>query len=80
MFGIGIIELVLIPAIQFQLVPALQMSANMTLNPSDAAGFAGHVAQTLRFMKMAMYTVLVVLFVYAIISVFKREETEFYQP
>lgn len=79
-FGIGVIELVLIPAIQFYLIPALQSSANMTLNATDAASFATKVATTLRYMKMGMYTTMLVLFVYGLLAVFKREENEFYQP
>jgi len=78
-FGIGVIELVLIPAIQFHLIPALQSTANMTLSATDAASFGTKVATTLRYMKMGMYTTMLVLFVYALISVFKREENEFYQ-
>lgn len=79
-FGVGIIELILIPSIQFQLMPALQNTANMSLTATDAASFATQTATTLRFMKMGMYSVMLVLFAYALLSVFKREENEFYQP
>jgi len=80
LFAVGIIEMVMMPAVEYQLVPSLQMTANMTLSPADAAGFASHVADTVRFMHGAMYMVMFVLFVYAVVSVFKREETEMYQP
>jgi len=80
LFAVGIMELILMPAIQYQLLPALQQSANMTLPAADAEGFATNTANTIKFMHMAMYMVMLVLFIYAIVSVFKREENDFYQP
>jgi len=80
LFAVGVIELIIMPAIQFQLAPALQMSANMTLNSTDAADYAVHVSTTIGFMHSAMYVVMFVIVVYMLFSVFKREENEMYQP
>lgn len=80
MFAVGIIELLIMPAITFQLVPALEQTANSTLNATDAAAYTIKVQTTINFMHMAMYVVMFVIFVYAVVSVFKREESEIYQP
>lgn len=77
LFGVGIIELLLMPAIQFQLVPALQTTANATLPPIDAASFAIKTSTTINYMHGAMYVVMFVIFVYAIVSIFKKEDYEF---
>lgn len=80
LFCVGVIELVLMPAIEFQLVPVLRTSANQTLSSADAADFAAKTTQTLGFMHIAMYVIFGVLIFYAILSIFQREENEFYQP
>jgi len=80
LFATGIIELIVMPAIQFKLVPTLKASANSTLSALDAVAFAGQVDQTIGFMHAAMYVVMFVIFVYLVFSVFQREEQEFYQP
>jgi hypothetical protein len=80
LFATGIIELVIMPALEFNLVPALKASANMTLNATDAADYAVKVNQTVGFMHAAMYVVMFVIFVYLLFSIFQREENEYYQP
>ena len=80
MFAVGIIELLIMPAITFQLVPALQQTANSTLSVQDAADYSVKVTTTIGFMHSAMYVVMFVIFVYAVVSVFKRDENEMYQP
>jgi hypothetical protein len=68
------------PAIEFKLLPALSASADITLPPADAAEFLVKAQETIGFMHSAMYVVMFVIFVYMILSVFKREENEIYQP
>lgn len=80
LFATGIIELVIMPAIEFKLVPALIMSANITLNTSDVIEFTAKTTQTVNFMHSAMYVVMFVILVYMLLSIFKREENEYYQP
>jgi large-conductance mechanosensitive channel len=79
LFATGVIELIIMPAIQFQLAPQLEMSANMTLSPTDAANYATQVTTTINFMHAAMYVVMFIIVVYMLFSVFQREENEFYQ-
>ena len=76
-FGVSIIELLLMPAIQFQLVPTLQTTANATLSPLDAASFAIKTSTTIGYMHAAMYVVMFVVFIYAVVSIFKKEDYEF---
>jgi hypothetical protein len=80
LFATGIIELVIIPAIQFKLVPTLQQTALMTLSASDAADYTIKLSNTINFMHASIYVVMFVIFVYMIISVFQKEENEMYQP
>lgn len=80
LFATGVIELVIMPAIEFKLAPTLMLTANMTLNATDAADYAAKVTQTIGFMHSAMYVVMFVIFVYLLFSVFQREENEYYQP
>ena len=79
-FGIGVIELVVLPAVQYNLVPVLKLSANTTLSASDQIDFNAKIDQTMNFMKYGMYTVMFVLLVYLVLSLFTREDNEFYQP
>jgi ascorbate-specific PTS system EIIC-type component UlaA len=79
-FAIGIIEMLIMPAITFQLVPALVSTANNTLPAADYANYIVQVNTTIGFMHSAMYVVMLVVFIYAIVSVFKREDNEMYQP
>jgi len=76
LFGVGIIEMLLMPAIQFKLVPTLQQTANATLTPLDAASFAIKTTTTINFMHYALYAVMLVVFIYAIVSIFKKEDYE----
>jgi len=80
LFATGVIELIIMPAVQFKLAPALEMSANITLSAQDAADYVGHVNTTINFMHSAMYVVMFVIVVYMLFSIFKREENEYYQP
>jgi len=77
LFGVGILELLIMPAITFKLVPTLQTAANATLTPLDAASFAIKTETTINYMHIAMYVVMFVIFVYAIVSIFKKEDYEF---
>jgi hypothetical protein len=80
LFATGVIELVIMPAIQFKLVPALIQSANMTLPAQDVVDFTAKTTQTIGFMHASMYVVMFVIFVYMVLTIFKREENEYYQP
>jgi hypothetical protein len=80
LFATGIIELLIMPAIQFKLAPALIDTATRTLPPADVVAFTGQVNSTIGFMHAAMYVVMFVVFVYMILSIFLREENEYYQP
>jgi hypothetical protein len=80
LFATGVIELIIMPAIEFKLAPALIQSANITLNATTVAEFTGHVNKTLSFMHASMYVVMFVIFVYLILSLFQREENEYLQP
>lgn len=80
MFATGVIELVIMPAVQFKLAPALIQSANITLSASDVTDFTNHINSTIGFMHSAIYVVMFVIFVYLVLSIFKREDNEFYQP
>lgn len=75
LFATGIIELIIMPAIQYQLAPQLKTSANMTLNSTDAAEFAVKVDSTTRLMHMGIYAVMFVVLVYGILSIFQKEES-----
>lgn len=79
-FLVGIMEMVLMPAITHKLAPTLEKTANMTLSPHDAKSYTTKVNTTINFMHNALYVVLFVVFLYALVSVFKREENEPYQP
>lgn len=68
------------PAIEFDLVPTLIASANMTLSQSDVIAYTGQLSKTIDFMHAAMYVVMFVVFVYMVLSIFKKEENEYYQP
>jgi len=80
LFATGIIELLIMPAIEFKLVPSLIDTATRTLPPADVLAFTQQVNSTLGFMHSAMYVVMFVVFVYMILSIFLREENEYYQP
>ena len=75
-FAVGIIEMLIMPAIEFKLMPALQTTANNTLAPVDAAAYQIQIHNMATYMHTAMYVVIFVVFVYAIVSIFKREESE----
>jgi len=79
LFATGIIELILMPAIQFKLVPILKATAVNTLPAVDATAYATAVDGVVRFMHSAMYVVMFVIFIYMILSIFMREENEMYQ-
>lgn len=79
LFATGVIELVIMPAVQFKLVPALKATAVNTLPAVDATAYAAAVDSTLRFMHLSIYVVMFVIFVYMLLSIFMREENEFYQ-
>lgn len=77
LFALGIIELLILPALEAKLIPPMIASMNTT-TPGDVAAFTGQVASVITFMDYTMYTIMFVVFVYAIISIFKKEET-YYQ-
>lgn len=79
-FVTGILELVVMPAVQYQFVPSLKVSANMTLSAVDALAFADKIDKVVNNMHLGIYVLMFVIFVYLILSIFKREETEMYQP
>lgn len=80
LFATGIIELVIMPAIQFKLAPILKATAVNTISAANAADYALKVDSTINFMHYSMYVVMFVIFVYMIVSIFTREENEMYQP
>lgn len=80
LFSTGIIEMIIMPAITFKLLPTLIMSANQTLSVDDAAAYTVQATNVIRFMHYGIYTVMFVILVYMILSIFTREEQEFYQP
>jgi hypothetical protein len=79
LFATGIIEMIIMPAVQFQLVPALKATAVNTLPAVDATAYAAAVDHVVSFMHMAMYVVMFVIFIYMLLSIFLREENEMYQ-
>ena len=79
MFSTGVIELVIMPAIQYQFVPTLKVSATNTLSVADATAFGLKVDKVVNNMHLGIYLLMFVLFVYMLLSIFKREETEMYQ-
>ena len=79
MFVLGIIELLILPALESRLIPPMLQSANQTLSSADAAEFATNVSRTLGFMDAAMYLLMAMVVIYMIISIFKKEEYV-YQP
>lgn len=80
LFATGIIELLIMPAIEHKLVPQLIATAERTLSAADVAAYTVQVNNTIGFMHSAMYVVMFVVFVYMILSIFIREENEYYQP
>lgn len=80
LFAVGIIELVIIPAIEFQVVPKLTDTANLTLNSSNYAAYVNSTTTIVNFMHYSLYVVMFVVFIYLVLSVFLREENEVYQP
>lgn len=80
LFATGIIELIIMPAVEYKLAPQLLASANQTLPSADAAAYVGQVSSTIGFMHSAMYVVMFVIFIYMMLSIFTKEENEYYQP
>ena len=79
-FSCGVIELIIMPAVQYQFVPTLKLSANTTLSASDATAFGVKVDSVVNNMHLGIYLLMFILFVYLMLSVFKREDNEMYQP
>lgn len=81
LFATGIIELIIMPALQGNLVPALLQSANATLSETDVIAYTAQINQTINFMHFMPYCVMLLILVYMILSIFKREEQDvYYQP
>ena len=76
-FVLGIIQLLILPALEAKLIPPMIATMDTT-TPGDVAAFTGQVAQVITFMDYTMYVIMFVVFVYGVISIFKREET-YYQ-
>ena len=74
LFVLGIIELLLLPAIEAKFVPVLITSSNQTLNPADVASFTAQAANVIKFIDIAIYTLMFVVIIYMLVMVFKREE------
>jgi hypothetical protein len=73
LFVLGIIELIILPAIEGKLVPPLLISANQTLNASDVVAYTAQVADVIRFIDITMYTLMFAVTVFMIISIFRKE-------
>ena len=80
LFATGVIEMIIMPAITFKLLPSLIMSANQTLSAADTAAYITQTSDVIRFMHMGIYVVMFVILVYLVLSIFTKEEQEFYQP
>lgn len=81
LFATGIIELIIIPALNTKLVPALIQSATATLSVDDVTAYTAQVNQVINFMHVMIYFLMFIVLVYMIVSIFKKEEQEiYYQP
>jgi ascorbate-specific PTS system EIIC-type component UlaA len=81
LFVLGIIQLLILPAIEAKLIPVLISSQNTTMSPADLATYSGQVANVLHFMDISVYVLMFVVIVFAIVSIFKKEEvTQYQQP
>lgn len=74
LFVLGIIELLIIPAIEGKVVPPLLLSANQTLNASDVTAYTAQVADVIRFIDITMYVLMFAVVIFMVIIIFKKEE------
>lgn len=73
LFVLGIIELLILPALEGKFVPPMLASANATLNASDAAAYAIQVQQTIGFIDKTMYVLMFAVTIFMVLVIFKRE-------
>lgn len=79
LFTLGIIELIILPALENKLVPPLLISANQTLSSVDAAAYAVQVARVITFIDVMVYFMFFSVLVYMIISIFMKETYQYQQ-
>lgn len=78
LFVLGIIELLILPAVETQFIPPMIASMNQT-SPGDVAAFIVQVNNVVGFIDKTMYVLMFVIVIYMIIMIFKKEEKLYQQ-
>jgi hypothetical protein len=78
-FITGIIEIIIMPALKKYLVPILLNFARDNMPNASAELYETQVAHVLTFMHMMPYVIMFVILVYLVVSIFKREQYDYYQ-
>lgn len=75
LFVLGIIELLLLPALEAKFVPQIIAASTSTLSADDIISFTAQTANVIRFIDITMYVLMFVTVVYMIIVIFQKEQT-----
>ena len=79
LFATGVIEIVIMPAVEYRMVPQMLVVGNNTLPVSEQMDYANHILTTVRLMHIVPYAIMLVILIYMIIASFKREQVDYYQ-
>ena len=78
LFAIGIIELVIFPAIENYYVPNMITVGNATLSAEDFATYQVQIASTMTMIHIVPYVIMFSILIYMIVAAFKKDPYEQY--
>jgi len=76
-FSLGLIELVIMPAITNKVIPAIKTASASTMPAAAAADVASKIDWTWAIIHYTPYLVAFSIFVYLIVSIFLKERNEY---
>jgi hypothetical protein len=76
LFAIGVIELVIFPAIENYYVPSLLGVGNSSLSQADYTAYTQQINSTLTIIHIVPYVILFSLTIYMVVAAFKKEPYE----
>lgn len=79
LFATGIIEIVVMPAVEYKMVPQMLIVGNNTLPVAEQLDYSNHILTTVRLMHMVPYVIMLCILIYMIVASFRREQVDYYQ-
>lgn len=76
LFILGITHMVIFPSINSRVIPALE--AGTTLTGAEFTEYSNNIHRVMTYLRITTYILVFVTFIYMVLSVFRREQRDYY--